>query len=181
MQKFWAWLGLNLGKRAGVVSIVGLVVTIVLGAGITRLEFATGQDSYLNKSEDVYKDSVAYQDLFGGQAMVTLFTMDEGKTVTDLFTPDNIEHMRQVDADLHRAEGVTTVVTPLTALQFTQNLVTGPAGAPNDVTQSVAGKALLSAQSRDPSPAGQAARLADASKTWSATPRSRSRGRPAPG
>jgi uncharacterized protein len=165
MRRVWAWMALNFGKHAGIVGVIGLAITLILGLGITKLDFATGQDSYLNKSDQVYKDNVAYQDLFGGEAMVTLFTMDEGKTVTDLFTPDNIEHMRQVDADLHRAEGVTTVVTPLTALQFTQNLVTGPAGAPNDVTQSVAGKALLSAQSRDPSPAGQAARLADASKT----------------
>ena len=100
MHKFWAWLGLNLGKHAGVVSIVGLIITIVLGAGITRLEFATGQDSYLNKGEEVYKDSVAYQDLFGGQAMVTLVTLGEGRTVTDLFTPGGVEPWEQVEADI---------------------------------------------------------------------------------
>ena len=94
MQKFWAWLGLNLGKRAGVVSIIGLVITVVLGAGITRLEFATGQDSYLNKGEDIYKDSVAYQDLFGGQAMVTLVTLADGQDLTDLFTPEAVEAWR---------------------------------------------------------------------------------------
>ena len=49
MQKFWSWLAVNLGKHAGIVSIVGLVITVVLGLGITQLEFATGQDSYLNK------------------------------------------------------------------------------------------------------------------------------------
>ena len=70
MHKYWSWLGLNLGKHAGIVSIVGLMITVVLGFGITRLEFATGQDSYLNRDEAVYKDSVAYQDLFGGQAML---------------------------------------------------------------------------------------------------------------
>ena len=58
----------------------------MLGFGITKLEFATGQDSYLNKSDQVYKDNVAYQDLFGGQAMLTLVTMDEGHTVDELFT-----------------------------------------------------------------------------------------------
>src|SRR5215813_1386338 len=161
MQRMWSWLGLNLGKHAGVVSVVGLLITLILGFGATRLDFATGQDSYLNKSDQVYKDNVRYQDLFGGEAMVTLFTMDPGKTVVDLFTPANITHMRQVDTDLHNSEGITTVITPLTALQFTQNLVTGPPSNPNDVTASVAGKALLSAQSRDPSAAGQAARAAD--------------------
>ena len=42
----------------------------MLGFGITQLEFATGQDSYLNKDDQVYNDNVAYQDLFGGQAML---------------------------------------------------------------------------------------------------------------
>ena len=53
MQKFWAWLGLNLGKRAGVVSIVGLRDHgRRWGSASPKLEFATGQDSYLNKDED---------------------------------------------------------------------------------------------------------------------------------
>ena len=58
------------------------MITIVLGAGITQLEFATGQDSYLNKDEDVYKKSVAYEDLLGGLAMVTLITLGEGLDLT---------------------------------------------------------------------------------------------------
>jgi hydrophobe/amphiphile efflux-3 (HAE3) family protein len=158
-------MALNFGKHAGIVGAVGLAITLILGLGITKLDFATGQDSYLNKDDQVYKDSVAYQNLFGGQAMLTLFTMDEGKTVTDLFTPENIEHMRQVEDELRGTDGVVSVVSPLTALEFTQNLVTGPPDAPDDVTRSVAGQALLSAQSRDPNPEGQAARLEDATTT----------------
>jgi len=125
MQKFWAWLGLNLGKRAGVVSVVGLVITVVLGFGLTKLEFATGQDSYLNKDEQIYKDSVAYQDLFGGQAMVTLVTLEDGRELVELFTPANIEQWTKVEADLKEQGGdqIFGVVTPLTALQFTNALV----------------------------------------------------------
>jgi uncharacterized protein len=167
MRRVWAWMGLNFGKHAGIVGVIGLAITLVLGLGITRLDFATGQDSYLNKDEQVYKDSVAYQDLFGGQAMVSLFTMDEGLTVTDLFTPENIAHMQQIDEDLRDIDGVLTVVSPLTALQFTQNMVTGPPDAPDDVAQSVAGQALLDARAREPTPEGQAARLEDAATTLS--------------
>ncbi len=32
-------------------------------------------DSYLNQDDQVDKDSVAYQDLFGGQAMLSLVTL----------------------------------------------------------------------------------------------------------
>ncbi|HKH04657.1 MAG TPA: MMPL family transporter [Acidimicrobiales bacterium] len=155
-------MALNFGKHAGIVGVVGLAVTLLLGLGITRLEFATGQDSYLNKDDQVYKDSVAYQDLFGGQAMVSLFTMDEGSDVVDLFSPENLERMQRVDEELRQTEGVVAVVSPLTALQFTQNLVSSDTG---DVTQSVAGQALLSARERDPDPASQARRLDDAATT----------------
>lgn len=162
MRRVWAWMALNFGKHAGIVGVVGLAITLLLGLGITRLDFATGQDSYLNKGDQVYKDSVRYQDLFGGQAMVTLFTMDDGSDVVDLFTPANLEHMRQVEDELRATEGVVAVVSPLTALQFTQNLVQSDTG---DVTQSVAGQALLGARDRDPDPASQALRLEDATTT----------------
>ena len=165
MRRVWAWMAINFGKHAGIVGVIGLAITLILGLGITKLDFATGQDSYLNKDEQVYKDSVAYQDLFGGQAMVALFTMDEGQTVTDLFTPDNIEHIQQAEEELRGTDGVLTVISPLTALQFTQNMVEGPPDAPGDVTQSVAGQALLSARDREPDAEAQALRLEDASTT----------------
>jgi hypothetical protein len=155
-------MALNFGKHAGIVGVIGLAITLVLGLGITKLDFATGQDSYLNKDEQVYKDSVAYQNLFGGQAMVSLYTMDEGRTVADLFTPANSAHLRQVEEDLRQIDGVFTVISPLTALEFTQNMVTSESG---DVTQSVAGRALLGARDREPDPAAQQLRLDDSFRT----------------
>lgn len=162
MRRVWAWMALNFGKHAGIVGVIGLAITLVLGLGVTKLDFATGQDSYLNKDEQVYKDSVAYQDLFGGQAMVTLFTMDDGQTVADLFTPENIAQMQQAEEDLRATDGVFSVISPLTALEFTQNMVTSPTG---DVTQSVAGQALLGARDREPDPAAQEIRLDDSFTT----------------
>jgi uncharacterized protein len=162
VTRIWSWLGLNLGKHAGVVSVVGLLVTLTLGFGITQLDFATGQDSYLNKDDKIYIDNVAYQDLFGGQAMLTLYTMDDGKDVVDLFTADNVALFRDQEERLRDAPGVLGVVSPLTALEFTANLVESPDGNP---ATSVAGGILLRAQQRDPSPEGQAARGEDNVKT----------------
>jgi hydrophobe/amphiphile efflux-3 (HAE3) family protein len=155
VHNVWSWLGLHLGRRAGVVALVGLVLTLVLGFGITKLEFATGQDSYLNKDEQIYKDSVAYQDLFGGQAMVTLVTMDEGHSVTELFTPEHLERWRSLEKELRATDLLFGIVTPETALQFTDALVQSPSG---NVAESVAGKVLLGATARDPSEAGKKAR-----------------------
>lgn len=164
MHKFWAWLGLNLGKRAGLVSIVGLVITVALGFGIPKLEFATGQDSYLNKDEEIYKNSVAYQDLFGGQAMVTLVTLGEGQELIDLFTPENVAQWEQVEADLREEGGdqISGIVTPLNALAFTNALVLPPSG---NVVDGVAAQLLLGATDRDPTEEGKAVRTASSGVT----------------
>jgi hydrophobe/amphiphile efflux-3 (HAE3) family protein len=142
MQRFWSRLAVELGKRAGVVSLVGLIITLTLGYGITKLEFATGQDSYLNKSDQVYKDSVAYQDLFGGQAMLTVISMDEGHTVDELFTREGIAQFTEFHDTLIDSGDVHGVITPLTALQFDDALVASDDGDP---THSIAGGALLRA------------------------------------
>ncbi|WP_430233780.1 efflux RND transporter permease subunit [Nitrosomonas communis] len=167
MHKLWSSMAINLGKRAALVGVIVFVVTAVLGAGLSKLEFATGQDSYLNTDSKIYRDNVEYQDLFGGQAMLTLFTMDEGKTVTDLFTPENLQAMEEIEADVLADDGVLSVVTPATALQFTQRMVTmTPDGeVTDDPTASVAGRALLGARDREPDEAAKALRLEDSVKT----------------
>ena len=136
MAKVWSWLAVNLGRHAGLGGAIGLVFTIVLGFGITRLEFATGQDSYLNRDSDVYKDNVAYQERFGGQAMLSLIVMDDGKRVEDLFTPEGIETMAAVRDELQNSGEVLGVVSPLDALEFSNSLsrhpraVTSPRASP---------------------------------------------------
>jgi hydrophobe/amphiphile efflux-3 (HAE3) family protein len=164
MQRFWSWLALNAGKHAGLVSLFGLLLTLVLGYGITRLEFATGQDSYLNTDDQVYIDNVEYQELFGGQAILVLFTMRDGQTITDLMDPANQESMDAIEAQLKsRPDLIEGVVTPKVALEWTDNLIQRRpdgqiAASPTD---SAAGMALLHALEDDPSPEGQAARQAD--------------------
>lgn len=143
MQRFWSWLAVNLGKHAVIVTAVLAAFTILVGTGITRLEFATGQDSYLNAKDQVYKDNVVYQKLFGGEAMLSVITMDEGHTVDELFTPEGLATFQSVTEEIEGIEGVQGVISPVTALQFSSDLVTPPeGGTPFD---SIAAKALLHA------------------------------------
>lgn len=127
MQRMWSWLAVNLGRRAGAVSLVGLIVTLGLGFGITRLDFATGQDSYLNSDSQVYIDNVDYQELFGGQAMLSVITMDEGHTVDELFTQEGIDTFESVGERLREVDNVDGVIDPLVAMQFSSDLVVPPA------------------------------------------------------
>ena len=82
MERRWRGFAEFVVNHVGVVLGVVVAISAVLAVtGIPQLEFATGQDSYLNDDEQTAIDNVEYQDLFGGQAMLTLFTMDEGTTV----------------------------------------------------------------------------------------------------
>ena len=163
MQRFWSTLAVQLGKHAILVTVIGLIVTIALGFGITKLEFATGQDSYLNSSDQVAKDNVVYQRLFGGQAMLTVISMKPGHTVDELFTARGRRQFRRLHDDLVRSGKVQGVITPLAILEYSDRLVSSPDGNP---TSSVAGKALLAAQAKEVpgSPAAQA-RAQDSVKT----------------
>ncbi|SQD94775.1 MULTISPECIES: RND family transporter [unclassified Parafrankia] len=160
--RFWSGLGRTVGRRTGVVAAVTLIITAVLGLGLTKLEFTTGQDNYLNSDSQVAKDNVAYQNLFGGQAMIVLFTTKPGADLVDLFTTGNVEKFRDLSARLEKDPRIESVITPLTALQFTANLVTSPDGNP---ISSPAGQILLDAQSRDPNPDSAKRRLADSLRT----------------
>ena len=37
---------------------------------------------------------MAFQKAFGGETVILLFTMDEGRDLTDLYTPSNIAELR---------------------------------------------------------------------------------------
>jgi hydrophobe/amphiphile efflux-3 (HAE3) family protein len=146
MQRFWSNLAVQLGKRAGLVTAVGLVVTLFMGVGITQLRFATGQDSYLNRDDAVAIDNVEYQRLFGGQAMLSVISLRDGARVESLFDRDGRARMQRFAERLEVGAGrpVLSVITPLTALEFSDRLVASPDG---DLTRSIAGGALLRALS----------------------------------
>src|SRR5262245_35408506 len=102
----------------------------MLGFGITRLAFSTGQDSYLNKRDNVYKAKLKYQRPFGRQAMLTLVTMDKGHTVNELFTPANQAKWQALEDRLHKGKGVVGTISPRTIMQFSDSLVQSASGDP---------------------------------------------------
>jgi uncharacterized protein len=160
----WSRLADVLGKRSGAVLAGALVLSVLLAAGTTRLTFATGQDSYLNSWSQVAVNNRQYQKLFGGQAMITVFTAQPGHQITELFNAANRGKLTALGATLDATPGVRSAATPLTAMDWNQNLV-APAPGSTDPTSSVAGKILLSASNRETDPAKRQLRLTDAATT----------------
>ena len=170
MKRFWSWLAVWCGKHAGLVGILGLLLTLALAAGTTQLKFQTSQASYLNRSDQVYKDDVRYEQLFGGQAMVMMVTMQGGRTIDQFFTPGNVAKMQAFSAELRanaKKEQLLNVIDSVTILDFdsdliTKNVVDGKVVDTPFPTGGVAGDALVRGLSADPTTAGKAARTADA-------------------
>jgi hydrophobe/amphiphile efflux-3 (HAE3) family protein len=172
VEKFWSNLAVQLGKRIWVVAGGALAITVVMGFGLTKLEFATGQDSYLNADDQVAIDNVAYQDLFGGQIMITLFTMDEGQDVVDLVTGDNRDQIIAAHEEVLASENVEAAISPITALEFSDNLIQRSFDTPDspevsaNPLETVAGRILGDAIAREEAGSPEAAaRAADQSRT----------------
>ncbi len=151
MERFWRSFGRALGRHWVLVTLAVVAVTVVLAVGFARVDFATGQDSYLNPASQVAKDNVAYQDAFGGETVILLFEMDEGTDVADLFTPANIAEFERVEAELRAIPEVYAVVSPFTSMEFSHEIAVSGVGT----------NALISAAERETDPAAQALRQAD--------------------
>ncbi|MCU1361547.1 MAG: hypothetical protein JWN99_2836, partial [Ilumatobacteraceae bacterium] len=151
----WRGIGRALSRRTRIVLAAVLVVTIVLLVGAQQLQFATGQDSYLDPSSQVAKDNSRYQSLFGGENMIVLFTMAPGTSVVDLFDTNNVGQFQAVEDQLSTSPAVQSVVTPVTVLTWTQDLI----------TSGVASEILARAIEREPDPAAAALRQTDSQIT----------------
>ncbi len=150
MQRFWRALGVALGKYWIAVYAAVLIITVGLGTQLSDLEFATGQDSYLEPDSRAAIDNVEYQDAFGGETLILLFQADEGSDVRSLFTEANQAELARLEAELRDIDSTYSVVAPLTTLGYTETLV-------NEVGTG----ALASALENDPDPASQELRQAD--------------------
>ena len=149
MESFWRWLGVALGKYWKITAAMVVIITIVLGLGGRNIQFKTGQDSYLNPDSQIAIDNVAFQDDFGGETVILLFSSNDGSDISKLYEGANLAELERITAELSDVEGAYAVVTPLTSLQYSSNLLAGGVGT----------SALLSAVARDE--AGAEVRQAD--------------------
>ena len=152
MQKFWRWLAVYLGKNAGLVSGVTLILTAILGFGTTKLEFATGQDSYLDPNSQIAKDNVKYQNLFGGQAMVTLITLEEGEDLPQYLVGDKGAKIQDAIDKLNKVPNTLAVVSPIAVARYSGEIAIGPDNGKEktlaDAAASVGGASTLDALER---------------------------------
>jgi hydrophobe/amphiphile efflux-3 (HAE3) family protein len=151
MEQFWRNTGIQLGKQWKIVFVVMLVITGVLALGASKIEFATGQDSYLNPESQIALDNVAFQDDFGGETIILLFSAEGDTKIPELFAGENLAELRRLTDEISDVPEVYSTVTPAVSLTYSSELVGGATGT----------QALTGALGRDE--AGAEARSADIS------------------
>lgn len=114
MRRVWLLLTDVILRRHFWILGVAFVATVVFALGIPRIQFKTGQDTMVSSGSQVYQDNLRYQEQFGGDAMVVLFSGD----VRQLLASPNVDTLRRLEADLRSREGVGAVISPLTTVQL---------------------------------------------------------------
>ncbi|MBI5089879.1 MAG: MMPL family transporter, partial [Actinobacteria bacterium] len=151
----WRTVGRGLSRHTVIVLLAAGLVTLVLLIGARQLEFETGQNSYIDPSSQVAHDNERYQSLFGGESMIALFTAAPDRSIVDLFSPANSAQLREVESQLAASDAVQSVVSPLTLLTWTQDLI----------TSGTASEILSRSMEREPVEAAVALRQQDAAIT----------------
>lgn len=156
MGRWWRPVAQWFSRKTMATALGLLAVTALFALGLGQLDFATGQDSYIDPGSKVAADNRAYQEQFGGESMIVLFTVPEGKTLVDLFTTGNIAQMREMETTLLADEAVVhSVVSPVALLQWTNDMI----------TKGAALEILGRATERDPDEASKTLRADDQALT----------------
>ena len=174
MQRFWSWLAVELGKRAGLVAVIGLLITLIAGYGTTKLKFATGQDSYLNSERPGRQGQRRLPGPLRrrGHARAA-HRRTTGKNVVDLRTRTTWPRWTGSSPSCGRTPTSSRPWSrPGTALEWSDNLIQKDADGQvaADPTGSVAGKALLTALNATSPTASRRARRARP-PAWPTRPR----------
>lgn len=148
-----------------IVLISFVVVTAILALGATNLEFATGQDSYLDDDDQIAIDNEALQSEFGGETIILLFQATGDADIADLYAEGNLEELERIETELRAIDEVYSVVAPLTTVQFSEAITTGVTPSGETIEPSPGTGALLSALEREPDEESQAIRQADVTTT----------------
>ncbi|MEQ8840996.1 MAG: MMPL family transporter [Acidimicrobiales bacterium] len=155
MERMWRQLGFLLGKFWWAVLAAVVLITGVLAIGASKIEFATGQDSYLNADSQAAIDNVVFQEQFGGEAVILLFTADDDALIPDLFSDANREELARVESELRAIPEIDSVITPLTSVTFSSRII----------DEGVGTAGLRHAVEDDPDPDSKALREADLQTT----------------
>lgn len=114
MQTVFLFLGKKVLKRPVLTVFIAILVTIVLVSGVTRIRMATGNETFIKTSTDIYQNNRRLGDMFGGENIVIRFKAED---IQDVLTVDNMEPLDRLERALLENDNVYSVIGPATTLR----------------------------------------------------------------
>jgi predicted RND superfamily exporter protein len=118
-MSFWTRLGGFVARHARGVLAGVVAVVVVFALGALNIGFDTSQDALIGANSQVAKDNVKYQNAFGGEPMLVMFS----GSVNDLTSPTKLEQVRRLEAALKRSGKFYSVIGPYNTLRYVQRQV----------------------------------------------------------
>lgn len=114
MQRFFLFLSEKVGKRPVLTVFMAILITIVLISGVTRIRMATGNETFIKTSTDIYQSNLHLGEMFGGENIIIHFKAED---IHDLLTAENMAPLDQLERALLENDNVYSVIGPATTLR----------------------------------------------------------------
>lgn len=106
----------NLLKSFPMKSIfISIIVVVLLVFGVRNVFMATGNDTLVKSSTDVYQDNLMLEEEFGGESVIVLYESDQ------LLTPENLAHMKGLEDTLQTSDSIYSILSPVTLVEEIAN------------------------------------------------------------
>jgi len=88
---------------------------VLLVFGVRNVFMATGNDTLVKSSTDVYQDNLMLEEEFGGESIIVLYESDH------LLTPKNLAHMKGLEDTLQTSDSIYSILSPITLVEEIAN------------------------------------------------------------
>jgi len=92
-----------------------MIIVVLLAVGVKDVFMATGNDTLVEPSSDVYQDNLMMEEEFGGESIIVLY---EAK---NLLTPDYLKHMKGIEDALQNNDSIYSILSPVTLVEEIAN------------------------------------------------------------
>jgi len=99
--------------------VIVLVLTGVMVYGTTKIEVKTSMDMMVPPKEDFYKNTIRYQNEFGGEMLLLMLSGDKDK----LFSGKNLDTMNELQTEIEDIPNIKTVMSPISFVDMSASQI----------------------------------------------------------
>ncbi|MFO8009443.1 MAG: hydrophobe/amphiphile efflux-3 (HAE3) family transporter [Dehalococcoidia bacterium] len=103
-------------RRSLLIIILVVILSAILGPGITQLKPETGLDTMLSPDSEIFRDTTIYEKEFGAESNVILLR----GSLEDIFSKESLSLLEQFEQYIHQEQGdkIHSLVGPVTILKM---------------------------------------------------------------